>query len=103
MPNSKIFWTRQSREDLRSVRDHIARDAPATATAYVRKLRLSVGRLKQFPFSGEVVPEIGREELREVLQGNYRIIYRVSDRRVDVLAVFHSSRVFDERDLGSAE
>lgn len=37
------------------------------AMAYVRKLRLFVGRLKQFPFSGEVVPETGREELREVL------------------------------------
>ncbi|MCG8652670.1 MAG: type II toxin-antitoxin system RelE/ParE family toxin [Pirellulales bacterium] len=51
----------------------------------------SVGRLKQFPYSGEVVPEVGREDLREVLQGNYRIIYRVSDRRIDILAVFHSS------------
>ncbi|MEO9591268.1 MULTISPECIES: type II toxin-antitoxin system RelE/ParE family toxin [Pirellulaceae] len=100
---SKIYWTRQSREDLRAVRAHIARDAPATASAYVRKLRLSVGRLRQFPFSGEVVPEIGREDLREVLQGNYRIIYRVADRRVDILAVFHSARIFDERDFSSSE
>ena len=100
---SKIYWTRQAREDLRAVRVHIARDAPATASAYVRKLRLSVGRLRQFPFSGEVVPEIGREDLREVLLGNYRIIYRVADRRVDILAVFHSARIFDERDLKSSE
>lgn len=100
---SKIYWTRQSREDLRAVRDHIARDAPATASAYVRKLRQSVGRLRQFPYSGEVVPEIGREDLREVLQGNYRIIYRVADHRVDILAVFHGARVFDQRDLGSGE
>ncbi|WP_083434835.1 type II toxin-antitoxin system RelE/ParE family toxin [Rhodopirellula islandica] len=100
---SKIYWTRQSREDLRAVRAHIARDAPATASAYVRKLRLSVGRLRQFPFSGEVVPETGREDLREVLQGNYRIIYRVADRRVDILAVFHNARIFDERDFSSSE
>lgn len=96
---SNIYWTRQAREDLRAVRAHIARDAPATASAYVRKLRLSVGRLRQFPYSGEVIPEIGREELREVLQGNYRIIYRVSESRVDILAVFHSARIFDERDI----
>ena len=104
---SKIYWTRQSREDLRAVRVHIARDAPATASAYVRKLRLSVGRLGQFLFSGEVVPEIGREDLREVLQGNsqgnYRIIYRATERRVDILAVFHCARIFDERDLSSGE
>lgn len=96
---SKIYWTQQARDDLRAVRDHIARDAPATASAYVRKLRTSVGRLREFPQSGQVVPEIGREELREVLQGDYRLIYRVSDGRVDILAVFHSSRVFGEHEL----
>lgn len=100
---SNIYWTRQAREDLRAVRAHIARDAPATASAYVRKLRLSVGRLRQFPYSGEVIPEIGHEELREVLQGNYRIIYRVSESRVDILAVFHSARIFDERDISEGE
>jgi plasmid stabilization system protein ParE len=98
MPN-KIYWTRQAREDLRAIRAHIARDAPATATAYVRKLRASVERLGQFPFSGEVVPELGREDLREVLQGNYRLIYRVSEKRIDILAVYHGSRILDQRDV----
>lgn len=96
---SKLYWTRQSRDDLRAVRDHIARDAPITASAFVRKLRQSVGRLRQFPYSGRVVPEIGREDLREVLRGNYRLIYRVSDGRVDILAVFHGAQVLDERDF----
>ncbi len=96
---SKIYWTLQARDDLRAVRTHIARDAPVTASAYIRKLRTSVGRLREFPYSGEMVPEVGQEDLREVLQGSYRLIYRVSERRVDILAVFHSSRIFDERDL----
>lgn len=97
--SSRVYWTRQARADLRAIREHIARNAPATARAYVRKLRSKVGRLKQFPFSGEVVPEIGREDLREVLLGNYRIIYRLSESRVDILAVFHGSRIFDERNI----
>ena len=96
MPSS-LFWTRQAREDLRAIRAHIARDAPATATAYVRKIRASVERLRQFPFSGEVVPELGREDLREVLQGNYRLIYRVSEMRLDILAVYHGSRILGQR------
>jgi toxin ParE1/3/4 len=93
---TKIYWTRQSREDLRAIRDFIARDAPKTAAAYVRRLRHSVERLRQLPHSGQVVPELQREELREVLQGNYRIIYRVGDRRVDVLTVYHAARLLDE-------
>ncbi len=92
----RIFWTRQSREDLRAVHQYIARGAPATASAYVRKLRNSVKRLGLFPFSGEVVAELGREEIREILQGNYRLIYRVSDNRVDVLTIFHGSQILDE-------
>ena len=94
-----LYWTRQAQKDPKAIRDLIALDAPATASAYVRKLRESVGRLRQFPFSGEVVPEFGREEIREVLRGDYRLIYRVSDGRVDILTVFHGARILDERDL----
>ncbi|QDT01459.1 type II toxin-antitoxin system RelE/ParE family toxin [Adhaeretor mobilis] len=95
----EIAWTRQARQDLRGIRAHIAQDAPATAAAYVRGLRNSVNRLKKFPYSGEVVPELGREELREVLRGNYRLIYRVSQNRVDILTVFHGARLLDETDF----
>ena len=99
MPNNRLYWTRQSREDLRAVREYIARDAPATASAFVRQLRQSIGRLREFPYSGQVVPELRREEIREVLRGNYRLIYRVSEGRVDILAVYHSSRILNERDF----
>ena len=94
MPN-RICWTRQSQEDLREVRGYISRDAPATASAFVRRLRESVNRLKEFPESGQVVPELGRQDIRELLRGNYRIIYRVSRDRIDILAVYHSARLLD--------
>ena len=48
----RIFWTRQSREDLRGIRAFIARDAPATAAAFVRRLRGSVDRLREFQAAG---------------------------------------------------
>ncbi len=97
--STRIYWTRQSREDLRAIRDFIARDAPKTASAYVRRLRRSVERLRIFPLSGQVVAELGREEIREVLQGNYRLIYRVRGRRVDILTVFHGVRLLTDSDI----
>jgi addiction module RelE/StbE family toxin len=93
--SNRIYWTRQSQEDLRQVRAFISRDAPATASAFVRRLRESVNRLKEFPESGQVVPELGRKDIRELLRGNYRIIYRVSQDRIDILAVYHSARLLD--------
>ncbi len=97
MPN-KVYWTRQARDDLRAIRDHIARDAPATAAAFVRRLRSSVGRLREFPLSGQVVPEVGEYSIRELLFGSYRLIYRVTESRVEMIAVFHAAKI-----LGSGE
>jgi len=47
-----IYWTRQAREDLRAIRDYIGRDAPRTASAYVRRLRQSVEQLRELPLLG---------------------------------------------------
>jgi len=96
---SRIVWTRQAREDLRGIRAFIARDAPATASAFVRRLRDSVQRLRSFPHSGQVVPELGRDDVREVLCGTYRIIYRVLPSRVEILAVYHSARLLGESEF----
>jgi addiction module RelE/StbE family toxin len=92
---TKIYWTQLAQEDLRSIKSHIARDAPATASAYIRRLKKSVNRLKDMPYSGQVVPEIGNEEIREILLGNYRLIYRARNGRIDILTVFHGARLLD--------
>jgi toxin ParE1/3/4 len=92
---SKVFWTAQAREDLRQIRAFIARDAPFTAAAFVQRLRQSVERLQAFPQSGQVVPELGRQDIREIVCGHYRLIHRVSQRRVDILAVYHGARLLD--------
>jgi plasmid stabilization system protein ParE len=74
MKRLKIIWTPQSQEDLREIYEFIARDAPITAEAFVRRLRLTVGRLRQFPEAGAIVTELGNPNIREVFQGVYRII-----------------------------
>jgi len=80
----KVYWTRQSCEDLREIRTFIARDAPLTAAAFVRRIRESVKRARMFPELGQVVPELGRDNIREFLHGNYRVIYPVGTGRIDM-------------------
>lgn len=94
-----LYWTAQAQEDLRQIRAFIARDAPLTASAFVPRLRLSVERLRTFPQSGQVVPEIGKSEIREVVRGNYRVIYRVQSDRVEILTIFHGARLLDETEF----
>jgi plasmid stabilization system protein ParE len=92
----KVYWTRQAREDLCEIRSFIGREAPLTAAAFVRRIRESVKRVRVFPELGQVVPELGRNDIREFLHGNYRVIYRVGTGCVDILTVFHGARLLDE-------
>ncbi|MEX1042720.1 MAG: type II toxin-antitoxin system RelE/ParE family toxin [Pirellulaceae bacterium] len=93
---SKVYWTRRARADLRGIRDHIAQDAPDAARSFVQAIIDSTDRLQKFPLSGQVVPELDRTEIREVLRGSYRVIYRVQRDRVEILTVYHGARVLDE-------
>ena len=54
----------------------------------------AVDRVAEFPLSGRVVPEIRQESIREVVLGNYRIVYRVNPDNIEIATVFHASRLF---------
>lgn len=47
-----------------------------------------------FPFAGRMVPEYELNEVREVIEGSYRIIYLIKEAedQIEILAVIHSSR-----------
>lgn len=53
----------------------------------------SVDRLEMFPLSGRVVPEINKQEIREVIFGNYRIVYRLREDEVEILTVHHGAQL----------
>ncbi len=53
---------------------------------------VAVRRLREHPLSGRVVPELDRPMIREVIEGAYRIVYRVTPDAVQILAVVHGAR-----------
>lgn len=77
---------------------YIARDSPHYAELTVERIVDSVERLKEFPRSGRVVPEVEREAYREVILGTYRIVYRLTDDSAEILTVVHAARLLP--DLG---
>ena len=92
---SEILWSRRARNDLKAIGDYIAKDNPAAAHQWVDKLIATVERAGEMPFSGRRVPELPeRQEIREVLLRNYRIVYRVGDVAIEVLTVFEGHRLF---------
>jgi len=49
-------------------------------------------RIGEFPFSGRSVPEYQMQQIREVIEGPYRIIYYIKADQIDVLAVLHGAQ-----------
>jgi plasmid stabilization system protein ParE len=49
--------------------------------------------LKTQPDSGRMVDEFERSDIKELLEGNYRIIYRkVNSSQIEILTIHHSAR-----------
>lgn len=96
---TRIRWGRQSVEDLEAIRLFIARNAPHTADEFVSRLIRAVENHSQFPHSGGIVPEQTRQDIREIIHGNYRIIYRARDEDVVILTIRHAARLLSDESL----
>jgi plasmid stabilization system protein ParE len=91
----EIVWSQQAVDDLVGIRDFIARTSPRYAELTVRKLVEAVERLRSFPESRRVVPELGEPSVREVIHGAHRIMYELRPPgRIEALTVFRGSRQF---------
>jgi plasmid stabilization system protein ParE len=89
---AQVSWSPSSLLDLDSIAEFIARDSPHYAGLFVQSIVVHVEKLSEFPQSGRVVPEYGREELREFIFENYRIVYRVRVDLIEVAAVVYGSK-----------
>lgn len=74
-------------DQARDVASYIALDKPSVAEKWIEDIFSSVDRLLDFPESGRIVPEIRRKEIREVVVGNYRVIYKLYESEVWILLV----------------
>ena len=87
----KVRWTRPALDDLVSIFRYVAEDNVDAAHRQRDRLRDATGLLADHPRVGRVVPELGSESIREIVRGNYRIMYRVGA-EIHVLAVIEGHR-----------
>ncbi|HED36959.1 MAG TPA: type II toxin-antitoxin system RelE/ParE family toxin [Ignavibacteria bacterium] len=95
----KIIWTELAVEKLEEFADYIALDKPSAALKWVRKIQKSVNKLKDFTEAGRKVPEIKRRDIREIIEGNYRLIYRIELGRISILTIRHCSQLLNTNDV----
>ncbi len=96
---AKIIWTNNALQDLEEIAEFIEKDSPQYAKVTIRALYNYTKILKDQPKLGRIVPEIESVEFRELIRGNYRIIYQESTESIFILTVHHSSRDLSQRSI----
>ena len=88
----KVHWTSLAISHLADIHEYVARTSERYALRMVDRLTRRTQQIANFPHSGRIVPEKNDPTVRELFEGSYRIVYRVKDDQIDVLAVIHGAR-----------
>lgn len=93
----KIKWTTQSISDIENIAEFIAKDSERYAQIQTLRFFEAVEVLQTNSKIGRMVPEFKSDAVREIILGNYRIIYHlVSQNSIDILTVHHSKRLLSK-------
>lgn len=88
----KVRWTDTAQRHLDAIYQYIAQDSRIYARRMVDRLTRRSLQIGEFPLSGRIVPEYEKNQIREVVEGPYRIIYHIRPDQIDVLAVIHGAQ-----------
>jgi toxin ParE1/3/4 len=95
----KIFWSPLAVDRLEDIFEYISKDNEVAAKKMIAKIFIRVETISQNPERGRKVPEANREEIREIFEGEYRIIYRVEAKKVSILSIRNFKQLLPEEDL----
>ncbi len=94
----QVNWTKLAVNDLKSIAEYISKGSVKYAKLQIVRIKLRTQILKSEIHLGKIVPELNSPSTRELIEGNYRIIYKViSKKKVDILTIHDTSRDLTKR------
>jgi addiction module RelE/StbE family toxin len=89
-----VFFASQAKKDLLDITHYIVKDKPQAAKKWSKSVKESVTNLVHFPRLGRIVPEYSDDTIRELIQAQYRIVYKIDEQNsiVVIIIVHHSKR-----------
>ncbi|MBU4463556.1 MAG: type II toxin-antitoxin system RelE/ParE family toxin [Proteobacteria bacterium] len=88
-----IIWSPLAVDRASEITDYIAQDKPSAAEKWIDIVFSKVEQLKSSPEIGRIVPEINDSRFRELIYGNYRIIYRIETKQISILTIRHGRQI----------
>ena len=97
--NFTVYWTETAQKDLVGIIDYIFKNNVEGRLKIFEMLKKEAKELDNFPYRGRIVPELkfhNIESYREMIISTWRMIYKIEDEKVFILAVFDSRRIFED-------
>ena len=95
----KIIWSPLAIDRTSEIAGYIAKDKRLAAKKWVETVFSKVDKLKEFPEAGRIVPEINKNQFREILYDNYRIIYRIEHNQISILTIRHCKQILPVNEI----
>jgi toxin ParE1/3/4 len=89
----KIVWSPLAIERASEIAEYIAQDKPSAAEKWINTVFSKVEKLKSAPEIGRILPELGNDQFRELIYGNYRIVYRIEKKQISILTIRHGKQI----------
>ncbi|MBC8199459.1 MAG: type II toxin-antitoxin system RelE/ParE family toxin [Desulfobacterales bacterium] len=89
----RIIWSPLAVDRASEIADYIAQDKPSAAEKWIDTVFSKVECLKSSPEIGRIIPEINDSQFRELIYGNYRIIYRIETKQISILTIRHGRQI----------
>ncbi|MCZ7557920.1 MAG: type II toxin-antitoxin system RelE/ParE family toxin [Bacteroidia bacterium] len=97
----QILWTHEAFQQLTAIEDYISKDSPERAADFINIMVERAEAIPDSPRMGRVVPEIVNPDIRVLIFKKYRIVYRLTEQRIEILTLFEGHRLLrlDEIDV----
>jgi len=92
----RVHWTNNAVDHLVNIYEYISLNSPTYAKRMVDRITRRSSQIAGNPLSGRMVSEYQTKDIRELIENPYRIIYRIKQDQIDILAVIHGARLLPE-------
>jgi len=100
---TKLVWSENAFRALSRIEEYLSEFNINASQKVVNRLINRAEVLTEHPQIGRIVPELGVENIRELIEGNYRIVYRITKEGIQILTVFHYRRLLSKKDISNPE
>ena len=95
----QVEWTSNAKKDLLNIVGYIKKENVSAARDVYERIKEKARSSNMFPLRGRVVPELQKEGItiyREMIAHPWRVIYKIENETVYIMAVFDSRQNVEE-------